>query len=166
MPLALGAQPCGVNRSGGIAARRALQGIGQSRNGRPTPHLLYLPTRSRKATLLRNLAFMSPDSVQFSAWSRSQASRCASIALIAVHRRVHSAAGPAYGACLRIRPAASWRPNQDSACQLWVETTRPRTSASEHRTFNVSYPAMTPMRRQSQADPSATFGDRRPRLES
>ena len=39
----------------------------------------------------------------------------------------------------------------------WVETTRPRTSASEHRTFTVGSPAMSPLRRPSQADPERTL---------
>ena len=40
---------------------------------------------------------------------------------------------------------------------VWVETTRPRASASAHRTFSVGYPAKIPADRSPQVDPKATL---------
>jgi hypothetical protein len=56
------------------------------------------------------------------------------------------------------RPAALEQPGG----QVWVETTRPRSSASEHRTVNVGYAAMSRMRRPSQADPKPSVALFRP----
>ncbi len=61
------------------------------------------------------------------------------------------------GAVARIRPTASRRRIQGRGCRFRVETTRRRAAACGHRAFNAGFPAMNPIGRPSQPDPSATY---------
>ena len=60
------------------------------------------------------------------------------------------------GACVRARPAASGRRDQDSGCRLRVGLCRPRTSAIRYLSLTVSFPALRSRARPAQADPLLT----------
>ena len=64
---------------------------------------------------------------------------------------------PVHNAHLPAEVSASHRPNGSHQHPLWVGMTRPRVAASQHRTSDVSFPAVSPTGRTSQPDPQLPF---------